>query len=224
MKACTLEQVSGQDALPQPCGGSFEMARTPLPSQAQPSEWHQASRERAYSSSAPRTTPLTALPLGAKEREKHFASHRIGNTARKPLGVPDASPQQRSARATHAPHAHPPTCVEPSSRFSSSCPSFLTMLAPLWGCGCSTYQMTRCSFLGLYCCWSSAQHDMAWWGQDEIQRCLFVWLEVCKAWTVQPVQKWDQQRALWYCRSPTRPRPWSGNGVIPKPCRAASRM
>lgn len=34
MKACTLEQVNDQDALPQPCGDLFEMARTLLPGSA----------------------------------------------------------------------------------------------------------------------------------------------------------------------------------------------
>lgn len=41
-------------------------------------------------------------------------------------------------------------------------------------------------------------------------------LGMWKAWTVQLVQKWDQQRALRYCRSPTGHSPWAGEWGPPQ--------
>lgn len=191
----------------------------PLPSQGQPSERHQASRERLCSSPAPFTTPLILLPLEAKEQEMDFSSHGFGNISKMPLGSPHHIPAATLVKhESDAGTSHPPTHISRAER----CLTVASVPASplrwfLWGCDPARAGLhAACGLAPIAAGAMPIMVGASRPGKGKPRPNFPGGLGVCKAWTVQIVQKWGQQRALRYHCSPTGPSPQMGNRATPK--------
>lgn len=139
----------------------------------------------------------------------------IQKTPGSPHHISTVTPAQPESDAC----ALPPTpCAEPNADFTIVSVPVSPSRWLLWGCDPALTGLRAACRLGRIA--AGAVPTMAGWcqglaGTNRDPVFQGYW-GLCKAWTVQIVQKWGQQRALRYHRSPSGQSPRMGNGATPK--------